>query len=150
MANGFSADEVEAVSLAGIVHDAARDLSPAELYRLAPPLCDVEVDQALSVHGRASRALAEAWGIADERVLAAVEGHVFGVPLSDRIGMALYVADVSEPGRGVNDDIRALALVDLKRAYRQAVEAKVRYLRAKGLAVHPAMLSTYEQIDHAP
>ncbi len=150
MANGFSADEVEAVSLAGIVHDAARDLSPAELYRLAPPLCDVEVDQALSVHGRASRALAEAWGIADERVLAAVEGHVFGVPLSDRIGMALYVADVSEPGRGVNDDMRALALVDLKRAYRQAVEAKVRYLRAKGLAVHPAMLSTYEQIDHAP
>lgn len=149
VANGFEPDEVEATALAGILHDAARDMRPEELYRLAPADNEVEREQALAVHGRASRALAESWGVTDERVLDAVAGHVFGVTVGDRIGMAVYVADVSEPGRGVNGDIRDLAMVDLERAYRCAVESKVHYLRSKGLAVHPATLKVYEQIDHA-
>lgn len=148
VANGFPPAEVEATALAGILHDAARDLGREELYRLAPAENDVERDQVLAVHGRASRALAISWGVTDESVLRAVAGHVFGVTVGDRIGMAVYVADVSEPGRGVNGDILDLAMSDLEGAYRCAVASKVRYLRSKGLAVHPATLKVYEHIDH--
>lgn len=145
-ANGFSADDLAKVELAALLHDAARDLDDGELLRLAPPENQVEVSHPLSVHGRAGRRMAEQWGVADETVLAAIEGHVFGVPLTNRVGTALYVADVCEPGRGVNDDLRALALTDLESAYRRAVGVKVEYLRRTGKEVHPATLAAYESL----
>ena len=144
--NRFSDSEVRAASLAAILHDVARDLSADELFALAPPETELERQHPLSVHGRAGRRIIEGWGVTDERVLDAVEGHVFGVSHDNRIGMALYIADVSEPGRGVNDDIRALAMKNLFWAYQRAVDSKVRYLRAKGKAVHPDTLRVYREI----
>jgi predicted HD superfamily hydrolase involved in NAD metabolism len=147
--NGFDEGEIRAVTTAALLHDAARDLEPDELFRLAPPQCQMEADHPLSVHGRAGRVLAEEWGVCDERVLGAISGHVFGVDPEDRIGMAVYVADVSEPGRGVNDDIRELAICDLPSAYRRAVATKVSYLENCGKAVHPETLKVYEAIYNA-
>lgn len=147
--NGFSESERQATHLAGLLHDAARDLPVYELFALAPPRDELEREHPLSVHGRAGRRLAERWGVTDERVLGAITGHVFGVRLDDRVGMAVYVADVSEPGRGVNDDIRELAICELEMAYRQAVDSKVRYLQAHGKAVHPETLKVYEEIHTA-
>ena len=145
-ANGFNRGELRATALAAVLHDAARDMSDAELFELAPPESDLERNHPLAVHGRAARVLAERWGVTDERVLDAIEGHVFGVPLGNRVGMAVYVADVSEPGRGVNDDIRKLAMSNLYRAYQQAVDSKVTYLRSKGKAVHPETLRVYREL----
>ncbi len=145
-ANDFSTGEVRAASLAAILHDVARDLPPEELFKLAPPETELERHHPLSVHGRAGRRIIEGWGVADERVLEAVEGHVFGVPQGNRIGMALYIADVSEPGRGVNGDIRELAMHNLFRAYQRAVDAKVRYLTSRGKSVHPVTLRVYRDI----
>ena len=145
-ANSFSDEEVRAASLAAMLHDAARDLSPEELFRLAPPQTELERTNPMSIHGRAGRRLAESWGISDERILDAIEGHVFGVSKANRIGMAVYIADVSEPGRGVNEDIRELAMKNLYRAYKRAVDSKVRYLRAKGKAVHPDTLRAYREL----
>lgn len=147
-ANDFSPSELRATALAAVLHDAARDLPPERLFELAPPESDLERRHPLSVHGRAGRALAESWGVSDERVLEAIAGHVFGVPVANRVGMAVYVADVSEPERGVNDDIRELAMHNLFRAYQRALDTKVRYLRSKGKAVHPLTLEVYEQICH--
>lgn len=145
-ANDFSHGEIRITNLAAVLHDAARDLPSEELFKLAPPETDLEREHPLAVHGRAGRKLAECWGVTDERVLEAVEGHVFGVPHSNRVGVAVYVADVSEPGRGVNDDIRALAMTNLFRAYQRAVDSKVCYLRSKGKAVHPATLRVYQEL----
>lgn len=149
-ANGLSADELRRLELAAILHDAARDLPDAELLRLAPPACDVEEQHPLAVHGRAGAELARSWGVSDSVVLRAIEGHVWGVEPGDRVGMALYVADVSEPSRGVNDDIRDLALTDLAAAYRHAVASKVEYLEGAGIAVHPTTRKTYEALHEAP
>lgn len=149
MGNSFTAYERQATLLAGVLHDAARDLPAEELFALAPPRDELERAHPLSVHGRAGRRLAEKWGVTDERVLGAITGHVFGVGLDDRVGMAVYVADVSEPGRGVNDDIRELAICNLEAAYRMAVDSKVRYLQAHGKAVHPETLKVYEAIHNA-
>ena len=144
--NRFSESEVRAASLAAILHDVARDLSADELFALAPPETELERHHPLAGHGRAGRRIIEGWGVTDERVLEAVEGHVFGVSHDNRVGMALYIADVSEPGRGVNDDIRELAMKNLFWAYQRAVDSKVRYLRAKGKAVHPDTLRVYREI----
>jgi len=149
-ANDFSEDERRATVLAAILHDAARDMSDADLLDLAPPGDDTERNHPITVHGRAARALAERWGVIDTRVLDAIEGHVYGVTPGNRIGMALYVADVSEPGRGVNQDVRELALRNLPRAYRKAVRTKVDYLRARGKPVHPKTLEVHDQLAPDP
>lgn len=146
LANTFDRGERRATALAATLHDAARDMSAADLFELAPPESELEERHPLAVHGRAARVLAERWGVTDERVLDAIEGHVFGVSTRNRVGMAVYVADVSEPGRGVNDDIRDLAMVNLFRAYQRAVDSKVRYLRSKGKAVHPRTLEAYREV----
>jgi predicted HD superfamily hydrolase involved in NAD metabolism len=148
-ANNFTPSELRATCLAAVLHDAARDLEPEAMFKLAPPETDMEREQPLSVHGRASRRLAEQWGVTDERILEAIEGHVFGVAHDNRIGMAVYIADVSEPGRGVNGDIRELAMSNLFRAYQRALDSKVNYLRSKGKAVHPATLKVYKEICSA-
>ncbi len=145
-ANNFSEDDIRATCLAALLHDAARDLDAERMFELAPPSNDLEKTHPLSLHGTAGRKLAEQWGVTDERVLSAIEGHVFGVSLTNPIGMAVYIADVSEPGRGVNDDIRELAMTNLSRAYQRAVDSKVRYLNAKGKAVHPTTLRVYKEI----
>lgn len=144
--NRFSDDERSASLLAALLHDAARDLTAEELFELAPPLNDLERGHPLALHGRAGRRLAERWGVTDQVVLEAIEGHVFGVRPGDRVGMAVYVADVAEPGRGVNDDLRELAARDLEAAYRQAVRRKVEYLKGNGKPIHPATMKVYAEI----
>lgn len=146
-ANDFDEDQIRATSLAAVLHDAARDLPPDRLMALAPPQSEAERAHPMVLHGRAGRALAASWGVNDGRVLNAIEGHVFGVASNDRIGMALYVADVSEPGRGVNDDVRALAMTNLAAAYRRAVKSKVDYLRACNKPVHPKTLEVHDAIE---
>ncbi len=143
-ANGLDAQRAY---LAALLHDAARDLPEDELVRLAPPENDVERSHPLAVHGRAARRLAEEWGVTDAEVLDAIEGHVYGVTPSNRIGMAVYIADVSEPARGVNAEIREMALAGrLEEAYRQAIVSKVTYLREKGVPVHPRTLLAYDAV----
>jgi predicted HD superfamily hydrolase involved in NAD metabolism len=145
-ANRFSARELRATRLAALLHDVARDLPGARLIALAPPECDLEREHTLALHGRAGRRIAQEWGVRDARVLAAIEGHVFGVRGFDRVGMALYVADVSEPGRGVNDEVRELAMRDLHEAYRRAIAVKVSYLRRCGKRIHPRTLQVHDEI----
>lgn len=145
-ANNFDSGEQRATCIAAVLHDVARDLPAERLFELAPPELELEHQHPLAVHGRAGRKIAESWGVTDERVLTAIEGHVFGVPFDCKVGMAVYIADVSEPGRGVNHDIRELAMTNLFRAYQRAVDSKVCYLRAKGKAVHPATLRVYKEI----
>lgn len=145
-ANAFDVADIARIRVAAVLHDVARDLNFEEIFQLSPPEFDLERQYPLSLHGRAGRVIAELWGVADQRILEAISGHVFGVSKNNRIGMVVYVADVSEPGRGVNGGIRELAMVDLFRAYQLAVEAKVKYLRSEGKAVHPETIKAYEDI----
>jgi len=144
-ANGLDSEKAY---WAGILHDAARDFSAEKLIELAPPQNQIESNHPLVLHGRAARRLVEGWGVSDEEILEAIEGHVYGVTSDHPIGMAVYVADVSESGRGVNQEIQKLALSgQLLGAYRQAVARKVEYLQGKGVSVHPRMMEVYEQLE---
>lgn len=136
--------------LAAILHDAARDLSAERLQALALPENEIERNHPLALHGRAGRRLAQEWGVEDEEVLEAIEGHVYGVSPDHKIGMALYIADVSEPGRGVNHEIREMALSGrLEEAYQKAVICKVRYLQQKGITPHPRTWAAYQALQQS-
>jgi predicted HD superfamily hydrolase involved in NAD metabolism len=132
--------------LAGILHDIARDLPEEELLRLAPPECAIDADHPLALHGRAGRVLLERWGYSDPVVLTAVEQHTTG-PLPDQpVAVAVYISDVSEPGRGVNEEIRRLAFCDLRGALELAICSKVHYLQGRGISVHPRTMSVYRAL----
>ncbi|GGI78274.1 bis(5'-nucleosyl)-tetraphosphatase (symmetrical) YqeK [Deinococcus wulumuqiensis] len=146
----LGADEVARAYAAGILHDLARDLPESELLRLAPPECDIDANHPLALHGRAARTLLEHWGYRDELVLAAVEDHTTGPRGGNRVAACVYIADVSEPGRGVNADIRELALWDLDAALRRSVTSKVTYLQGKGIPVHPRTLAAYHDLQAVP
>ena len=133
---------------AGVLHDVARDLPDSELLRLAPPECAIDAAHPLALHGRAGRTLLEHWGFsgrtqAERTILEAVEDHTTGPIPGNGVSACVYIADVSEPGRGVNADIRELALHDLPAALRQAIVSKVTYLQGRGIEVHPRTLGTY-------
>ena len=145
-ANHFDESEQYATAQAAILHDVARELSSEEMFKLVPPKLDAERSCHLTLHGKAGSKLAQNWGIKDKRVLDAIEGHLFGVSAQDNVGMAVYVADASEPGRGVNEDIRELALRNLERAYQRAVISKVSYLQSKGKIIHPCTLKVYDEV----
>jgi predicted HD superfamily hydrolase involved in NAD metabolism len=142
-ANGLSAEKAY---LAGILHDVARDLNNDELLRLAPPESPMDAAHPMIVHGRAARTILEGWGFTDAELLDAVEEHTTGPRDNKPISVCVYVADVSEPGRGVNDHIRELAFLDLERAYREALFCKVHYLESKGKPVHPRPMAAYRRL----
>lgn len=142
-ANGL--DEARAYA-GGILHDIARDLPDAELLRLAPPECAIDRAHPLALHGRAARTLLERWGYGDRVVLEAVEDHTTGPRGGNPVAACVYIADVSEPGRGVNDDIRELALCDLEAALDRAIVSKVSYLQGRGIQVHPRTLLAYHAL----
>ena len=151
-AAGLSSEQVAQTYAAGILHDIARDLPDSELLRLAPPECDIDRNHPLALHGRAARTLLEHWGYRDETVLCAVEDHTTGPRdgMNSVVAACVYIADVSEPGRGVNADIRELALRDLGAALRQSVHSKVTYLQGKGIQVHPRTLLAFHALESAP
>ncbi len=132
---------------AGVLHDIARDLPNSELLRLAPPETSIDTLHPLALHGRAARTLLVHWGYHDEEVLEAVEDHTTGPRSDSGISACVYVADVSEPGRGVNDDIRELALHDLNAALARAIWSKVHYLQGRGIHVHPRTMLAYEGLQ---
>ncbi len=139
---------------AGVLHDVARDLPDSELLRLAPPECDIDAAHPLALHGRAGRTLLEHWGLRARTgdqfaLLEAVEDHTTGPRAGNPVSACVYIADVSEPGRGVNADIRELALHDLPTALRQAIVSKVTYLQGRGIEVHPRTLATYHSLGAA-
>jgi len=146
-ANNFSSQELQATAKAAILHDIARELDCDEMHALAAPKIAVENECHLVLHGRAGRALAQQWGISESIVLEAIEGHTFGVLPGNRVGMAVYIADVSEPGRNVNEDIRELALENLFESYKRAVSCKVNYLQSRGKPVHPDTLRVHDEIS---
>ncbi|PNY81526.1 bis(5'-nucleosyl)-tetraphosphatase (symmetrical) YqeK [Deinococcus koreensis] len=131
---------------AGLLHDIARDLPDSELLRLAPPECEIDAAHPLALHGRAARTLLTHWGYADPTVLEAVEDHTTGPRGGNPVAACVYIADVSEPGRGVNADIRELALRDLNAALERAIVSKVTYLQGRGIQVHPRTLRAYHAL----
>ncbi|HUF50937.1 MAG TPA: HD domain-containing protein [Longimicrobiales bacterium] len=90
---------------AGLLHDALREVAPAQLRPLVPePLRDLP---GKLLHGPAAAARLRAEGVSDESLLCAITYHTIGHPELDELGRALFIADYIEPGRRYDADLLA-------------------------------------------
>jgi 2-amino-4-hydroxy-6-hydroxymethyldihydropteridine diphosphokinase len=140
---GLAEDEARRWRAAGYLHDALREVDPAELRALVPePLRDVA---GKLLHGPAAAARLRAEGVADESLLRAISYHTIGHPDLDELGCALFVADYIEPGRRYDTDTlaafrarmpheRADVLRDVLRARLNRVLHENRVLRPETVA----------------
>ncbi len=141
----------ERARLAGLLHDAAREVGKEELLRVAEedglPIGDFERERPILLHGPVAAKLArEDLGVEDGEILDAVRAHTTGEPGMGPLALALFVADKIEPGReqsGV-EDLRKLAPASLHRVARAALEDSVSYNERRDRPAHPKSRQTLE------
>jgi predicted HD superfamily hydrolase involved in NAD metabolism len=136
-----------AAALAGLLHDAARDMPPRALRRLAlrdrrpvPGLRAVFRNAPVLLHSYAGAALAAGrFGIKDQGVLAAIREHTLGSRRPGLLSKILYVADLASEDRGFPEAARVAAQArrDLDGAYRRANYVKLKYVSRSGGWRHP-------------
>ena len=134
-------------ALAGLLHDAARDLKPGELVRYArakrlriPCFGEVAKRAPVLIHSYASaRLAAERFGVKDAAVLRAIARHTLGGLRMDAMSKIIYVADLAAAGRSFAPaaKIARLAARDLDAAYCETSYIKLKHAAACGLWEHP-------------
>jgi len=140
--------------LAALLHDAARETDKDELFRVADEegiaTNNLEHELPVLLHGPVMAELArKELGVKDEEVLGAVRAHTTGEPGMGTLALALYVADKIEPDRdqaGV-ENLRKLALEDLRHAAAAALEGSISYNEQRGKPTHPKSRQTLEWLE---
>jgi predicted HD superfamily hydrolase involved in NAD metabolism len=141
----------ERARLAALLHDTARELGKEELLRVTEEegiaASELDLERPILLHGPVAAELAHKdLGIEDAEVREAVRAHTTGEPGMGSLSLVLYMADKIEPDRdqpGV-EDLRKLALEDLRRATATALEDSISYNEQRGQSVHPKSLRTLE------
>lgn len=137
-----------AARLAGLLHDYARELPPAELMQMAVrfglDIDPVEAREPLLLHGKVAAALArERFGLTDPSLLAALALHITGAPGMSLLAKLVFLADFIEPGRTFPQAVpaREAAGRDLSKSLLIAFDAIVSYVVAGGYELHPRTLA---------
>lgn len=148
LAEFYDEDPVHA-RLAGITHDLAREMRPADMLAEALmrklPMERVERQAPILLHGpiEASRLAEE--GLHDPDILQAVRLHTTGAPGMGKLAQIIFVADAIEPGReypGV-EELREVSRQGLRTAVATCLKSQLTHLIATGQLIHPRSLATY-------
>jgi predicted HD superfamily hydrolase involved in NAD metabolism len=148
------APELEAqAKLAGLLHDNAKAVDPAELltrardYRLS--ITPVEERYPSLLHGKVGAALLkERFGVDEPAVEQACADHVTGRKGMDTLSKILYVADQAAADRtfeGV-EDLRAIMFEDLDAAVLLVAKNKVLHSARKSHLLEPATVDLYNSL----
>jgi predicted HD superfamily hydrolase involved in NAD metabolism len=140
--------------LAGLLHDAAREVGKEELLRAAGEdgltVDDFECERPILLHGPVAAEFARRdLGVKDGEILAAVRAHTTGEPEMGPLALTLFVADKIEPereGPGV-EDLRELARKDLRRSAHAALKGSLSHNEERGRPVHPKSLETLQWLE---
>ena len=131
---------------AGLLHDALRDATEAELRALA----DIPGMPAEMLHGPAAAARLAAEGEARTELLDAVRWHTVGHAGWARLGRALYMADFLEPGRKFSRADRAFLAAhvpdDFDGTFRQVVRARIEWAVREGNAIYPETIALWDEV----
>jgi len=132
----FHADEDKGY-IAGIAHDLARELEPAEMLLLAErdglPVRDWERANPLLLHGRAGAAiLTKHTGYDNAETLQAIRDHITGRGGMGPISRIVFAADFLEPTRDfVSPEFRRRTLaLSLDEMVLAVLERKIHYVKA--------------------
>lgn len=147
--NGYDAEKA---SIAGILHDCARNLTDDELLKECEkyhlPVSALENRWAFLLHGKVGAVYAkDKFGVKDEDILNAIIYHTTGRPAMTLIEKILFIADYIEPYRKPLpriDEIRMTAYTDLDLAVFMILENILEYLKCKGTEIDTLTIATYE------
>lgn len=135
---------IQKASIAGLVHDCAKDLSDKELLKYAVKfgilLDDVLYHSSKLLHGAVGAELAKTeFGINDEEILNAIKFHTIGKENMSLLEKIIYIADYIEPGRNFKgvELLRKAALSNLDKAVLMAIDNTIRYVLSKEELLHP-------------
>lgn len=130
--------------LAGLLHDAAKDLSGEELI-LRARNAGIKVDKFCLtrphlLHAVVGAVIAkEQFGLCDEELLSAIANHTMGKPNMTLMEKIIFLADLIEPSReyaGV-EDVREAAKTDMDEAIIKAYDGIIAYVLLKREPLHP-------------
>ncbi|ACV64039.1 metal dependent phosphohydrolase [Desulfofarcimen acetoxidans DSM 771] len=140
MARCFGADGQKA-NLAALLHDCARDFSPARLLSKARAagINVTEVDEMLPelLHAPVGALLVqEEFGITDPEIIQAVSCHTVGAVKMTVLDKIIFIADLIEPSRkGDLDKVRQLAYTDLEEALLAAFDFTLQFIIKTGSVI---------------
>lgn len=144
-------------SLAGILHDIARDIPDGDLLRIAQlkgiiprredMLCPV------LLHGKVGAALVrDELGITDQDVLMAIASHVTGRSGWTGLEQVIYVADKIEPGRRYPGVDKLRKLVEVGRfdlALRECLRNAIIYAARSERLIDPETVVVFNETSEA-
>ena len=141
--------------MAGLVHDCAKEYSPARLAahvrrrRLAVPDLALILRNApglLHAYVGADVARSNGWISAEQ--VRAVAGHTLGAGKMGVPETILFVADLAAPDRAFRDAarIRRIARRDLRAGLREALAVKLAHQLRKSKAIHPTPVRVWNAL----
>ncbi|QXM05907.1 bis(5'-nucleosyl)-tetraphosphatase (symmetrical) YqeK [Crassaminicella indica] len=130
-------------SIAGLVHDCAKNLSAEQLLNYAERF-GILVDgvtkfQPGLLHGAVGAEIAKReFNIEDDEILNAIKFHTTGKENMTLLDQIIYLADYIEPNRNFNgvELLREAALQDLNKATLMAFNHTIKYIVSKGELLH--------------
>ena len=142
----LSDDERKAWHDVGVLHDALRDASEAELRRLTG---DTERPVHI-LHGPAVAERLTRDGETRDDVLEAIRWHTLGSAHWNRTGKALFMADFLEPGRPFSRADRAFlaahVTADFDGVFRQVVRARIEWTVREGKMLFPETADLWNSV----
>ena len=148
---GLGGEDIARWRGAGILHDALRDASPAELAGILPNRFRKLPRSAH--HGPAAAILLRAGGVSDRGLLRAVRWHTLGSKKFGKLGKAVYAADFLEPGRSGKrkwrSGLRARASDELNPVVTEILKNRIDYRVRAELPVHPRTIGFWNSLVKA-
>ncbi len=130
--------------IAGLLHDCAKNFSEEQVEEycrkygvVLDPYCKTE--KAL-VHGFLGATVARVdYGVDDPEILNAIYYHTTGRPGMTPLEKLIYIADMTEPGREIeqSEQIRELVEEDIDEALIYAIGCSIKHVIKKGNLIHP-------------
>ncbi|MFB9770632.1 bis(5'-nucleosyl)-tetraphosphatase (symmetrical) YqeK [Lactiplantibacillus modestisalitolerans] len=153
-ANGV---DVELASIAGLLHDYAKQRSDATFIKLIKTR---GLDPELLLYGNGvwhgvvgAELIKNELGIKNEDILNAIRRHTVGAAYMTKLDQIVFMADFIEPARdfpGV-EQARQLTAQSLAAGVRFQIQHTLAYLIGKGAPVYPQTLATYNAwVGHVP
>lgn len=152
LAKIYGADE-EKAKIAGLIHDAAKNLSKddmlAECEKLGVKLDKIELANMAIVHATmADKYVHREFGIDDKEILSAVRYHTTGKENMTVLEKIIYIADMVEPNRDYNgvEKLRDLVEKNLDQACIAALAQTILFTIGEGKLIHPNTIFAYNDL----
>ena len=145
-------EDVKKASLAGLMHDIAKDLSKSKrdamIKKYKIELDPIEKINPDIIHGKLGALLLKENGVKSKKVLEAIEHHTMGAQDMSKLAKIIYLADLIEPKRNFKGvkRLRFYASKDLDVALFESMKISLLNVLKKDKPIHPKTLDAYNNL----